>query len=59
MRFQVNSIMGGNKQELAAIGFEIHVVSSAGKPLFSWITRDGIQECRECCAGHGYLKGSS
>lgn len=36
---------------------EIHVVSSSSKPLTSWTSRDILQECREACAGHGYLKG--
>lgn len=38
------------------IGIEIHALSSATKPLCSWIARDAIQDCREACGGHGYLK---
>jgi len=41
----------------ADLGMEIHVLSSAGKPLAGWIARDAIQACREACGGHGYLKG--
>nr|XP_022912535.1 peroxisomal acyl-coenzyme A oxidase 3-like [Onthophagus taurus] len=37
---------------------ELHALSSASKPVFAWTTRDAIQECREACAGHGYLKAS-
>ena len=37
---------------------ELHALSSAGKPLSTWTTRDAIQDCREACGGHGYLKGS-
>jgi len=36
---------------------EIHAVVSATKPLVTWTCRDTIQECREACGGHGYLKG--
>lgn len=47
----------GNKDELAVEGLEIHALSSATKPLCSWMVRDVIQDCREACGGHGYLKG--
>lgn len=39
------------------LGVEIHAVSSCTKPIAAWTTRDAIQECREACGGHGYLKG--
>ncbi|XP_033230589.1 peroxisomal acyl-coenzyme A oxidase 3-like [Belonocnema kinseyi] len=39
-------------------GSELHALSSAGKPLSSWTARDAIQDCRETCGGHGYLKAS-
>ncbi|GAB1864324.1 Acyl-coenzyme A oxidase [Camponotus japonicus] len=42
----------------ADLGIEIHVLSSAIKPLCSWIARDAIQDCRESCGGYGYLKMS-
>lgn len=35
---------------------EMHALSSAGKPVVAWTVRDVIQECREACGGHGYLK---
>lgn len=38
-------------------GVEMHALSSAAKPVCTWMTRDAIQDCRESCAGHGYLKG--
>ncbi|KAG5667018.1 hypothetical protein PVAND_015020 [Polypedilum vanderplanki] len=37
-------------------GMEMHAISSAGKPVSGWIVRDCIQDCREACGGHGYLK---
>uniref|UniRef100_A0A182YEA8 Acyl-coenzyme A oxidase n=1 Tax=Anopheles stephensi TaxID=30069 RepID=A0A182YEA8_ANOST len=35
---------------------EIHIVASAVKPICSWAARDGIQDAREACGGHGYLR---
>lgn len=43
-------------ESLAGVGVEIHAVSSATKPVCTWTARDCIQECREACGGHGYLK---
>lgn len=40
------------------MGSEIHSLSSCGKAVASWMARDAIQESRECCGGHGYLKAS-
>lgn len=40
----------------AEAGMEMHAISSAGKPVCSWSVRDLIQDCREACGGHGYLK---
>ena len=46
-------------KELAALkGMEMHALSSALKPLCAWTSRDAIQDCRESCGGHGYLKGN-
>ena len=42
----------------AAVGAEIHAISSCAKPLTAWLARDGIQEVREACGGHGYLAAS-
>ncbi|KAF5276539.1 hypothetical protein FQR65_LT03969 [Abscondita terminalis] len=37
---------------------ELHAILSTGKPYFSFIARNAIQECREACAGLGYLSAS-
>lgn len=48
--------MNEDTNSIADLGMEIHALSSATKPLCSWIARDAIQDCRESCGGHGYLK---
>jgi acyl-CoA oxidase len=47
-----------DRDRLALMGVEIHILSSSGKALSSWLARDAIQECREACGGHGYLRAS-
>ncbi|EFA09425.1 peroxisomal acyl-coenzyme A oxidase 3 [Tribolium castaneum] len=54
--FTIETVLNQNKESLADLGMEIHVISSACKPVASWLARDAIQECREACGGHGYLK---
>ncbi|KAM7352384.1 acyl-CoA oxidase 3 isoform 2-T2 [Cochliomyia hominivorax] len=49
------SFMG---EDMSSIGMELHALSSAAKPVCTWAARDGIQECREACGGHGYLKST-
>lgn len=57
--FEADSLLQKNKDSLADRGMEIHIISSASKPVAGWLFRDAIQECREACGGHGYLQGRS
>lgn len=45
-------------ETIGQVGMEIHGLSSAAKPVCTWAARDCIQECREACGGHGYLKAA-
>ncbi|XP_015437004.1 PREDICTED: peroxisomal acyl-coenzyme A oxidase 3-like [Dufourea novaeangliae] len=56
--FQLKLMNGTNDENMHSEGMEIHALSSAAKPVCSWTTRDIIQDCRESCGGHGYLKMS-
>ncbi|XP_051170139.1 peroxisomal acyl-coenzyme A oxidase 3-like [Leptopilina boulardi] len=56
--FTSQIIGDGDQDELNSLGMEIHALSSASKPLSTWTSRDGIQDCREACGGYGYLKAS-
>ncbi|XP_033230588.1 peroxisomal acyl-coenzyme A oxidase 3-like isoform X2 [Belonocnema kinseyi] len=47
-----------DQKNLIAKNLEIHALLSAVKPLSTWTTQQIIQDCRESCAGHGYLKAS-
>lgn len=35
---------------------EVHATSAGLKAVTTWMTADGIEECRKCCGGHGYSK---
>lgn len=56
--FQIDMLTSDDKEMISAKGMEIHALSSATKPLCAWTARDAIQDCREACGGHGYLKVS-
>ena len=36
----------------------IHVLSSGLKAAATWLRVDGLQDCRECCGGMGFLSVS-
>lgn len=53
---RVGNLMGDRSDYQANLGREIHALSCSSKPLSGWLARDGIQESREACGGHGYFK---
>ena len=50
------SLANAEPEATAAMGAELHALTSATKPVASWAAMAAIQECREACGGHGYLK---
>lgn len=49
--------MSDSKKLSMAENSEMHALISATKPLSTWSAQTAIQDCREACGGHGYLKG--
>ncbi|KAL1490173.1 hypothetical protein ABEB36_012910 [Hypothenemus hampei] len=45
-------------QDLNDLVSEIHAIVSSAKALVTWSCRDAVQECREACGGHGFLKSA-
>jgi acyl-CoA oxidase len=45
-------------EDFTSVVAEIHAVVSSAKPLITWTARDAVQECREACGGHGFLKSA-
>ncbi|CAG5051017.1 unnamed protein product [Parnassius apollo] len=58
VKMAIDNITGQNNNA-AGRGIEMHALSCAAKPVCGWTARDGIQNCREACGGHGYLKAST
>eukprot|EP01121_Diplochlamys_sp_Union-15-3_P017458 TRINITY_DN6146_c0_g1_i1.p1 TRINITY_DN6146_c0_g1~~TRINITY_DN6146_c0_g1_i1.p1 ORF type:complete len:676 (+),score=120.30 TRINITY_DN6146_c0_g1_i1:43-2028(+) len=50
----VNNMKGGDFSGLP----ETHATSAGLKAFASWIAGEGMEECRKCCGGHGYLQAS-
>ena len=58
VQFYIQMWSGDDSERQAYFGKEIHALSSVSKPYSSWMAQECIQECREACGGHGYLKAS-
>ena len=48
---------GGGDQNLSEVerGKQLHVMSAGLKAAATWVKVDGLQKCRECCGGQGFL----
>lgn len=56
VEFVIGLLSNDTSDRQADFGKDIHAMSSASKPIASWIAQQAIQECREACGGFGYLK---
>ncbi|CAN7985934.1 unnamed protein product [Ixodes hexagonus] len=56
--FHIAVMFGEKSPEVSEQGVELHILSCAAKCKAGWLARDAIQESREACGGHGYLKVS-
>lgn len=50
---------GNDFEELTHRVAELHALVSTFKPYCTWMARDAVQEAREACGGHGYLKAAN
>jgi acyl-CoA oxidase len=57
-RLVMGRLTGEDPGLLAALGMEVHGVSSCGKPVASWTAQAAAQEAREACGGHGFLSAA-
>ena len=57
-QFLMAGMAKDDPEQVAVMGQEIHGISSSGKPWAGWVAQAAIQECREACGGHGYLKAA-
>lgn len=52
------SYKGAEMKDLTSTASEVHAIVSAMKPLITWTCASALQESREACGGHGYLRAS-
>lgn len=56
IEFKIGLMTNEHNERQGDLGKEILILSCASKRVSSWTTQQVIQECREACGGHGYLK---
>ncbi|XP_023227481.1 peroxisomal acyl-coenzyme A oxidase 3-like [Centruroides sculpturatus] len=56
--FNISFAFGERTTEMINRAMEFHALSCGIKSVSGWLARDAIQESREACGGHGYLKGN-
>ncbi len=55
--YTMQVLSGDRSDEMIELGKEMHAVTCVSKPLTTWTAQRAIQESREACGGHGFLKG--
>lgn len=56
-RYSVQLLTGDRSEEMVEMSKEMHALSCVSKPMATWTAQRAIQESREACGGHGFLKG--